>query len=94
MDWKEWTDYLTNSLFLDDQSLDTTPPGTYGVVIPFVVNKKGRIGDVAVTKDPGFGLGQRVKKVLDKYHGNWQPARLNGRAISSYKRRLKIVKKP
>ena len=42
------------------------------------------MSDVSVFKDPGFGLGQRVKKVLDKYSGSWLPAKLNSRPLSSY----------
>jgi hypothetical protein len=84
IDRKEWEGYLMNNLVLDDRSLDTIPAGIYTVFIHFVIDKKGKIGDVAVFKDPGFGLGQRVKKVLDKYQGAWRPAKLNGRLMSSY----------
>ena len=85
VDWKEWKAYLLSNLILDDRSLDTIPAGTYTVFVRFVVDKKGKISDVSVFKDPGFGLGQRVKMVLDKYQGCWQPARINGRTTFSYR---------
>lgn len=84
VDRKAWEAYLARNLVLDDQSLDTIPAGIYTVFACFVIDKKGKLSDASVFKDPGFGLGQRVKKVLDKYHGSWQPATLNGRPISSH----------
>lgn len=84
IDRKEWEGYLMNNLVLDDQSLDTIPAGIYTVFIHFVIDKKGKIGDAAVFKDPGFGLGERVKKVVEKYPGSWQPAKLNDRLTASY----------
>jgi hypothetical protein len=84
VDRKAWEAYLADNLILDDQSLDTIPAGIYTVFVQFVIDKKGKISDVSVLKDPGFGFGKRVKKVLYKYQDSWQPAKLNGRLMVSY----------
>ncbi len=89
IDRNEWETYLRNNLVLDDLSMDTIPAGTYTVFVRLVIDKKGSINDVSVLKDPGYGLGQRVKRALQQYTGRWQPAKLNGHTIIS--RRIQPV---
>ena len=85
VDWEEWTAYLNNNLVLDEASLDTIPAGTYKVFIQFVVDIKGRISDVSVLKDPGYGLGKRTMNVISRYKGHWHPVEFNSRATPSYR---------
>lgn len=71
---QEWTTYLQNNLILDDASLDTIPAGTYTVLVQFVIDDKGKIRDVSIMKDPGYGLGQRGVKAIEHYEGLWDPS--------------------
>lgn len=84
-DWSEWKTFLENSLVLDHQSLDSIPAGTYIVMARFAIDSSGRINDVSVLKDPGFGLGARVKRSFETYRGCWKPAQINGRVVGSYR---------
>ena len=83
---QEWRAYLQNSLILDDASLDTIPAGTYTVVVQFVIDDKGKIRDVTIMKDAGYGLGQRGVKAIEHYEGLWKPSIQDGRATISYRR--------
>ena len=71
---QEWTTYLQNSLILDDASLDTIPAGIYTVLVQFVIDDQGKIRDVSIMKDPGYGLGQRGLKAIQHYEGLWNPS--------------------
>jgi protein TonB len=81
---EEWIAYLNNNLVLDDTLLDTIPANKYIVVVQFMIDTKGRICDVEIRKDPGYGLGKKVMDVVSQFKGHWQPAASNGRAIKSY----------
>jgi hypothetical protein len=83
---EEWTAYLNKNLVLNDASLDTIPTGTYTVFVQFTIDKKGRIGDVMILRDPGYGLGRRVANVVLKFKDKWEPAEQNGQFIKSYRR--------
>ena len=83
---EEWVEFLQNNLHLDSAALDTIPPGEFMVVAQFVVDENGKICTVSIVKDPGYGLGERVKKELISFKGRWQPAKLNGRKTKSYRR--------
>lgn len=82
---EEWTTYLNKNLMLDDASLDTIPPGTFTVLVQFLIDTKGKVGDVKILKDPGYGLGQRTANTVSRYECNWKPAEQNGRFINSYR---------
>ena len=84
--FNEWASYLQNKLVLDDSSLSLIPPACYTVIIQFVIDKEGKIRDVSIWKDPGYGLGQRAAQAVSNYPGKWEPATLNGRLIKSYRK--------
>lgn len=83
---KEWTTYLLKNLALDDVASDTIPAGCYTAIIRFVVESSGKISDVVIVKDPGYGLGKKAANVVSKYKGIWTPAMLNGRPTFSYRK--------
>ena len=85
VDRKKWVDYLTKSLELDSASLDTIPAGTYTVLAQFTIDEKGNLKDVCVLKDPGFGLSQRVIKVISNCRGLWKPSIYLGRVTKNYR---------
>jgi hypothetical protein len=85
-DQKEWADFLQSSLQLDSISVDSIPAGIFTVIAQFVIDRNGNLKDVSIIKDPGYGLGKRVKKSLDNYKSSWEPAKLNGHPTFSYRR--------
>lgn len=67
IDLEEWKTYLENSLQPDSALLENIPPGTYKGMIRFEVERDGRITNVAVKTDPGYGLGQLAVQVIRQY---------------------------
>jgi hypothetical protein len=47
-DLEIWKKYLSDSLVLDDASLDTIPAGRYTVFVQFDVGKNGQLGNRAM----------------------------------------------
>ena len=56
---------------------NNAPPGRYTVVVSFMVNTTGKISDIVIEKDPGYGTGDDAKKAL-KECPRWIPATRNG----------------
>lgn len=83
---EEWSNFLRNNLQLDSFSVDTIPAGTFTVLAQFVIDKNGKLGDISIIKDPGYGLGERVMGVMAEYKSLWKPAELNNEAIVSWRR--------
>lgn len=87
IDFGKWTKYLTDSLVLNDASVDTIPPGRYTVFVQFVVGKNGELTNVLILKEPGHGLGERVKNTISNCHGIWKPViGKNGKVVLSYRK--------
>ena len=85
-DWEAWSNFLKYSLELDSVAVHTIPPGTFTVLAQFVIDEKGKLGEISIIKDPGFGLGKRVLDILSGYKGHWKPARQNNKLVRSIRR--------
>ena len=87
VDLEKWKTYLNDSLVLDDASLDTIPPGRYTVFVQFEVGEKGKLCNISILKEPGYGLGERVKKVISTCIGIWNPVIAeNGQIAPNYRK--------
>ena len=82
---KHWQDYLTENLKLSSLAQDTIPDGIYKIRAIFIIDKDGCIINVKVQNDPGYGLGEKVIKVISCYKEKWYPAIRNGRNVKAYK---------
>ncbi len=58
--------------------------GTQGtVVLKFVVEKDGSIGEIVVVRGIGSGCDEEAVRVL-RAAGKWEPAKENGKAVRCY----------
>ena len=80
-----WRNYLTRSLNSDVAADHYAPPGTYTVVVQFIVNKDGTITDVKPLTNHGFGMEQEVVRVISK-GPKWNPAIQDGKQVKAYRR--------
>jgi protein TonB len=80
-----WRRYLSNNLDGSIPGNEGAPPGTYTVIVRFIVAKDGSISDVQAETDHGYGMEQESVRVI-KRSGRWTPAIQNGRNVISYKR--------
>ncbi|MBU3714413.1 MAG: energy transducer TonB, partial [Ferruginibacter sp.] len=80
-----WRKYLQNNLDASIPGGNGAPPGTYTVVVRFIVSKDGTVSDVVAETSHGYGMEQESVRAIKK-SGKWTPAVQNGRNVSAYKR--------
>ncbi len=61
---KEWKKFLEESLPLNDVYPDSIKAGTYQISVQFEIDEKGKINNVKILKNPGYGW---VKELLPLY---------------------------
>ena len=54
---------------------------TMRIFVSFVIEKDGRMSDIKVLKDPGYGLGKEAIRVLKSLRTKWTPGMLGGQAV-------------
>lgn len=81
-----WSSYMRKSTVLPDSVAGTIPPGTYSVLISFMIDVHGQLHEIKAEKDPGYGLAARALKIFKGYKGEWQPANQCGRYVKSYQK--------
>ena len=80
-----WTRFLMNNLEQNLPGDNGAAPGSYTVVVRFIVSKDGSVSDVQAETNHGFGMEQEAIRVIRK-SGKWTPAIQNGRNVTAYKR--------
>lgn len=80
-----WRKYLTLSLNSDVALNNHAPPGTYTVMVQFIVNKDGIITDVRPLTSHGFGMEDEVVRVIRK-GPKWNPAIQDGKQVKAYRK--------
>jgi periplasmic protein TonB len=77
--WKKFLEKKLSS-FQND-----APPGTYQVIIKFIVSKDGSISDVQAETNHGSGMEEIAKKAIES-GPKWTPAQQNGNVVKAYRR--------
>lgn len=80
-----WNKYLQKNVQLPDSIAKQIPKGIYKVVVKFIVDKDGYIGQVQAVDDPGFGLAEKAVQIIRNYNIAWRPASQCGRTVKSYR---------
>jgi len=80
-----WRRYLSNNLDAGVPGENGAAPGTYTVIVRFIVAKDGSVSDVQAETNHGFGMEQESVRAIKK-SGKWTPAIQNGRNVTAYKR--------
>lgn len=84
-----WIKFLETHIHPTVAANHKAPPGKYTVTVSFLVDKKGKVSEVEVIKDPGYGTANDVLKAF-KHIPNWIPATQNGKAVI-YRQRQNII---
>jgi hypothetical protein len=83
-DEPRWITYLQENLTLDSMAIDAIPAGKYTVLARLMLTNRAISCD-SILVDPGYQLGEKVEKVINKYH-EWPPPAYTGRhSFSSYR---------
>ncbi|MEP7141293.1 MAG: energy transducer TonB [Ferruginibacter sp.] len=80
-----WIRYLQKNLNANAPVENGAPPGTYQVIVKFIVSKDGSISDVNAESKHGYGMEDEAVKII-KRGPKWTPALQNGRNVNAYRR--------
>ena len=86
-----WKKYLERNLRSETPIDMGAAPGTYTVVVSFLVAKDGSTSEIKVLSapDPDYGTSQEAIRVIER-SGKWQPAIQNGRSVI-FREKQKII---
>lgn len=71
-------DFLSRNIHMPNKALRASVDGR--VLVSFVVERDGRVGDVTILEDPGYGCGKAVAKAIKKMP-RWKPGKADGKAV-------------
>ncbi len=80
-----WRSFLERNLDGQVAVDNGASPGTYTVIIQFIVDVAGSVSDVKALTSVGFGMEQEAVRVIKK-SGKWNPAIQNGREVKAYRK--------
>ena len=75
-----WLHFIVMNIHADVAYQHGAPTGSYIVTASYLIDTTGKISNVTILKDPGYGTGQDVLKLL-KHSPRWIPATLNGKKV-------------
>lgn len=80
-----WRSFLERNLDGQVAVDNGASPGTYTVIVQFIVDVAGNVSDVKALTSVGFGMEQEAVRVIKK-SGKWNPAIQNGREVKAYRK--------
>jgi protein TonB len=85
-----WQRYLKNNLNTQLFYDNAATPGSYKVVVRFVVAVDGTISDVEAKTNWGYGMEEEVIRVI-KSGPKWIPAQQNGHSVPAYREQPIVI---
>ena len=82
---KEWARYLDRNLDGNIPLKNGCKPGTYTVIIQFIVDREGNPIELRPLTNHGFGMEDQVMNMIKK-GPRWMPGLQNGRVVKAYKK--------
>jgi protein TonB len=80
-----WQRYLQRNLNSNAPIDNGAPPGSYTVIVQFIVDKQGNISDVKSLTNHGYGMEDEAIRAI-KRGPKWTPAIQNGRNVNAYRK--------
>ncbi len=77
-----WRNFINANINRDVPVINGCPPGKFIVKVSFIVDKKGKLSDLKLEHDPGYGTGAEVLRFFAKAD-KWNPATINGKPVVS-----------
>jgi periplasmic protein TonB len=81
----DWASFLKRNLNADVAVNGGAPPGTYQVIVQFIVDKEGNVSDVKALTNHGYGMEEEAMRAIKKAP-KWNPAVQNGRQVKAYRK--------
>lgn len=80
-----WRNFLQKTLNANVPVLNNAPEGKYTIIMRFIVNPDGTLGEIKAEDDPGYGMVEEGRRVL-KNSPKWLPAIKYGIYQRAYRR--------
>ncbi len=80
--WRRFLEYNINAAVPVEKK---APPGTYTVIVQFIVDKEGKVSDIKPLTKHGYGMEEEVVRILKKAP-RWIPAVQDGRKVKAYRK--------
>jgi len=77
-----WLDFLEAKLDRDLLQRQGAPAGKYIVIASFLIDSVGRVKDIKIEFDRGYGTGDEVKRIIELTDKKWTPAYDKGKPVS------------
>lgn len=84
-----WRTFLVEHVHVTVAANHKAPPGNYTVEVSFMVDTTGKVTNVKIDQDPGYGTADDVLKLF-KHSPNWIPAMQNGKKVI-YRQKQRIM---
>ncbi|WP_114791810.1 TonB family protein [Niabella yanshanensis] len=81
----DWKKFLERNLVGEVPVDNGAAPGTYTVIIQFIVDASGNVSDIKPLTSFGHGMEQEAMRVIKK-SGKWNPARQNSELVKAYRK--------
>jgi protein TonB len=81
----DWPSFLRRNLNPDVPAQNGAPPGSYTVVVQFIVDKEGNVSDIKPVTSHGYGMEDEAVRAIKKAP-KWTPAIQNGRQVKAYRK--------
>lgn len=80
-----WNDFLRKNINSIIPVEKGAPPGTYTVILQFIIDKQGNLSDLRALTTHGYGMEEEALRVI-KLSGKWEPAIQNKHKVTAYKK--------
>ena len=75
-----WRKFLEKNIHPRVPADNGAKPGNYTVTVSFLVDTTGKVSDVQIVNDPGYGMAGDVLRAF-KHCPDWIPATINGKPV-------------
>ncbi len=84
---RDWALFLSINTKSNLPQKANVRPGRYQVMVRFVIEKDGRLSNIVCEDNPGMGICEEVKRVI-QLSKKWKPATVLGVPVKSTRRQL------
>ena len=75
-----WNKYIYARIHSDIVAQNNAPEGTYVVIVSYLIDTTGKVTEVKIEQDPGYGTANDVERAFRKC-ALWIPATIDGRKV-------------
>jgi len=76
-----WLRFLENNLNRSLLSSNGAPSGSYRTIANFLIDAEGKVSDIRIEVNPGYGAAEEVIRILKLTSKQWVPASDQGKPV-------------